>query len=259
MKVAVSGKGGSGKTTISGTLARVAARRGRRVLAIDADTNPNLGLTLGLDPKAYQEMTPLPHGLMQHERVDGEVRLSLTTPLNDILAQYAFGGPDGVEVMLVGQVRGAATGCMCSSHATVRGLLHELPSNERLVLVDAEASPEHLSRATVEAVDVQLIVAEPYFKSLETARRYSALGKNLGIPDVAIVANKVRSSEDEAAIRQFCESHGMDLFGVIPFDEALGRAERAGVAPLDFAPAGASVAAITDLLERVGERAGHAS
>ncbi len=140
---------------------------------------------------------------------------------------------------------------MCSSHATVRGLLHELPADDSVVIVDAEASPEHLSRATIEAVDLQLVVAEPYFKSLETARRYSKLGRDLGIPKVVIVANKVRNEEDQAAIEGFCESHDMQLFAVIPFDSMLAGAERAGVAPLDYDPQAASMAAIVAMYDRI--------
>ncbi len=145
---------------------------------------------------------------------------------------------------------------MCSSHATVRGLLHDLPEEDLFVLVDAEASPEHLSRATVEAVDLQLVVAEPYFKSLETARRYSKLGKELGIPNVVIVANKVKSQADEEAIREFCEQRDMELFAVIPFDETLARAERAGIAPLDFDAEAAVIKAVEDISERIKGRVG---
>ncbi len=144
---------------------------------------------------------------------------------------------------------------MCSSHATVRGLLHELPSDdESVVIVDAEASPEHLSRGTVEAVDLQLVITEPYFKSLETGRRYSKLGRELGIPNVAVVANKVRNADDEEAIRSFCEANGMELFATIPFDEMLGRAERAGKAPMDHEGNAPSVDAIGALLDRILER-----
>lgn len=89
---------------------------------------------------------------------------------------------------------------MCSSHATVRGLLHALPADDSVVVVDTEASPEHLSRSTIEAVELMLVVAEPYFKSLETARRYSRMGTQLGIPRVAIIANKIASDDDEAAV-----------------------------------------------------------
>ncbi|MFN2489500.1 MAG: hypothetical protein ABR529_07155 [Actinomycetota bacterium] len=140
---------------------------------------------------------------------------------------------------------------MCSSHATVRGLLHEIPADDRVVVVDTEASPEHLSRGTTEAVDVMLVVAEPYFKSLETARRYSGLGKDLGISRVAVLANKVRSAEDETAIGEFCSSHGMELLGGVPHDDALSTAERAGIAPIDHEPEGRSVQAIGRIVGKI--------
>lgn len=143
---------------------------------------------------------------------------------------------------------------MCSSHATVRGLLHEISGEDMAVVVDAEASPEHLSRATVEAVDMQLVVAEPYFKSLETARRYSTLGRELGIPNVVIVANKVKNEQDEQAIRDFCDTRDMELFAVVPFDPMLADAERAGKAPLDFDPEAPSIKAVKQIWEQVTER-----
>jgi CO dehydrogenase maturation factor len=143
---------------------------------------------------------------------------------------------------------------MCSSHATVRGLLHDLAALIDDVVVDSEASPEHLSRATVEAVDTHLVVAEPYFKSLETARRYTRLGEDLGIPNVSVVANKVLTQDDHDAIGSFCATHDMALIATIPFDEALGKAEREGVAPLDYNAAADSVAAVEGIVEGLLER-----
>lgn len=140
---------------------------------------------------------------------------------------------------------------MCSNHATVRGLLHELPDEGPFVLVDNEASPEHLSRSTTEAVDILLVVAEPFFKSLETARRYSIMAKELGIPQVSVVANKVRDPNDLAAIQAFCETNDMELMGQVPFDDMLGSAERAGVAPVDFDDGAPSVTAVAGLVDRV--------
>lgn len=140
---------------------------------------------------------------------------------------------------------------MCSSHATVRGFLHEIGGDSPVVVVDNEASPEHLSRATIEAVDVMLVVAEPYFKSLETARRYSGLGRDLGIERVAVVANKVRGDQDREAIEEFCDSHDMDLVTVVGFDESLGLAERSGVAPIDYDESSASIETLRELADEV--------
>ncbi len=140
---------------------------------------------------------------------------------------------------------------MCSNHATVRGLLHELPAEGPFVLVDNEASPEHLSRSTTEAVDILLVIAEPYFKSLETARRYSIMAKELGIPQVSVVANKVRDPNDMAAIEEFCDTNDMHLMGQVPFDDMLGSAERAGVAPVDYDDTAPSVRAIAGLVDEI--------
>lgn len=110
MKVVVSGKGGSGKTTISGTLSRIVGRSGLPVLAIDADTNPNLALTLGMGPDAFERLVPLPHGLMDHKKVDGETVLTLSRPLAHVTEEFACEAPDNVRLMMVGEVRGAGKG-----------------------------------------------------------------------------------------------------------------------------------------------------
>src|SRR5919199_4326030 len=111
-----------------------------------------------------------------------------------------------------------------------------------------EASPEHLARSTAEAVDLMLVVAEPYFRSLETARRSVALAADLGIPKVTVVANKLRDAGDRDAVEAFCARHGMELAGAVPYDEGLADAERAGAAP---GRAGPAVRAIGLLLDRV--------
>src|SRR4051794_29560944 len=122
-------------------------------------------------------------------------------------------------------------------HATVRSLIEVAgEAAEDVCILDTEASPEHLSRGTAQYADAMLTVVEPYFKSLETGRRMAALGKDLGLPDVALVANKVRDEHEEAAVREFAERHGLAIAAIIPFDEGLPAAERAEAAPLDFAP-----------------------
>lgn len=110
MKVSVAGKGGSGKTTISGTLARLIGRAGNHVLAVDGDSNPNLALTLGLDKEAFDLAEPLPHGLMTHTRVGDEVRLSLSQPVEEVLERYSVRCPDDVRLVVVGQPGGAGSG-----------------------------------------------------------------------------------------------------------------------------------------------------
>jgi CO dehydrogenase maturation factor len=141
---------------------------------------------------------------------------------------------------------------MCRTHATVRRVLTELVApGDAVTLVDMEAGLEHLSRGTTRASDAMLVVAEPYFKSLETARRSYALAQELGIPRVRIVANKVRGARDDDAIRAFCERNGLAVLTSVPYDEAVVEAEVAGQAPLDASPNSAGVAAIGRLADAI--------
>ena len=140
-------------------------------------------------------------------------------------------------------------------HATVRSVIEVAADGaEDVCLLDTEASPEHLSRGTATHADTMLLIAEPYFKSLETARRMAELGRQLGL-EVAVVANKVRDDRERQALREFAQTHGIPVIAEIPFDERLPEAERAGAAPLDFAPDAPAVAAITELAERLEQDA----
>jgi CO dehydrogenase maturation factor len=133
-------------------------------------------------------------------------------------------------------------------HATVRSVI-EVASEARgdFCILDTEASPEHLSRGTAQYADAMLLVVEPYFKSLETGRRMAALGRDLGLEHVALIANKMRGESDLEAVREFAQRNELEVGGIIPYDEAMPGAERAGSSPLDFAPDGAAVAAIEQI------------
>ena len=120
-----------------------------------------------------------------------------------------------------------------------------------MCILDTEASPEHLARGTARYADAMLAVVEPYYKSLETGRRMAVLAKDLGIDRVALVANKIRDERDRAAVEEFARANDLEIAGVIPFDDQMPEAERAGVAPLDHAPDAAAVAAIGELAERM--------
>lgn len=224
MRLAIAGKGGAGKTTISATLARQVARGGRPVVAIDADSNPNLGVALGAAGADPSTATPLPTSLVSR-RLDGP---SLTSPVRDVVDTYGFAGPDGVRLLHLGMPTHAEEGCLCSAHATVGALLGDLGTwDEALTIVDLEASPEHLSRGTARHVDALLLVAEPYFRALETVRRMAALAAEMPIPRVLVVANKVRSSTDVAAVEAFCEQHALEAVGSIPWSSTVLDADAA--------------------------------
>ena len=141
---------------------------------------------------------------------------------------------------------------MCGAHATVRGFLGELVAKSPDafdVIVDMEAGLEHLSRGTGKHVSRFLAVVEPYYRSMETARRVADLAAELGIAEVGAVLNKVRNGADRDAVTSFCAAHYMNIVGEIPYDASLADAERAGQPPLDYGPESASVAAIRRLAD----------
>ena len=136
---------------------------------------------------------------------------------------------------------------MCSAHAAVRHLLGGLLEEKQvLTVVDMEAGLEHLSRGTGRHVDTLLVVMEPYYKALETARRCAELGRELGIPRILAVANKLRGEEDRGAVRQYAAAHGLQLAGEVPFDAALQQADQRGTAP-ELTPGSAAPAAVRSL------------
>ena len=133
-------------------------------------------------------------------------------------------------------------------HATVRSVIEAASdAPDEVCILDTEASPEHLSRGTAQYAETMAVIVEPYYKSLETGRRMALLGRDLGIPKVALVGNKVRDEREVQAIREFAGRHSIDLAGFVPFDDGLPESERAQQAPLDFAPEGPAVAAISDI------------
>ncbi|MFP5219814.1 MAG: ArsA-related P-loop ATPase [Actinomycetes bacterium] len=249
MRLAVAGKGGAGKTTISATLARLAARSGRPVVAIDGDANPNLAPALGVPPDDASRMTALPVSLVSR-RIGGN---GLTEPVDDVVDRYALTAPDGVRLIGMGSPAHAEEGCLCSAHAVVSALLEDLGGPDRVVVVDMEASPEHLSRGTVRHVDAVVLVAEPYYRSLETVRRLAALVAELPVPRVVVVANKVRTPADANAIGEFCVRSGLELAGAVPWSDEVVAADRSRIPVVECAPAADVVAAVSRLWSAVDD------
>jgi CO dehydrogenase maturation factor len=243
LRIAVAGKGGAGKTTLSATLARRAARQAGDVVAIDADANPNLAPALGVPPHDAARVRALPTSLVSR-RPGGP---GLKEPVDDVLARHAVHAPDGVRLLGMGAPAHAEEGCLCSAHAVVASLLQDLGSPSRVVVVDMEASPEHLSRGTVRHVDAVCLVAEPYYRSLETVRRMAALVAELPVPRLVVVANKVRSTGDAQAVAEFCERHGLALAGTVPWSDEVVAADRERVPVVDW-PAAHEVVAAVDRL-----------
>ncbi len=233
LKLGVVGKGGVGKTTVAGLIARAYAARGRSVVAIDTDSNPNLGLSLGLSLTETEAVPVLPRAAI--------VGSHGTSASADLLAEYGRPTPAGPMLLSAIKVAAAGAGCTCSGHATVRSLLADALEDVDLALVDMEAGLEHLSRSggTLAHADLLLVVCEPSRKSVLTAARTAALAAELGIPEVLALGNKARTADDFAFFAEALAAEGIELAGVLPYDPTIAAADRAG--NVDLTPVAAEV------------------
>lgn len=254
MRIAVVGKGGSGKTTFAGALARVLARRNHRILAIDGDPNPNLAMSLGLSAEAAESVPSIPASVVESvANAEGASSLRLTLTQEALIGRYGREAPDGIRLIVMGKPAdgSAGSGCMCASHRAVRGLIAEMTAFGDYTITDMEAGLEHLKRGTARNVEAMLVVVEPYYRSLEAGSRTFSLARELRIPHLYAVANKVRDEADRRAIASYCQQHSMPVLGEIPFEEAFVAAERSGLAPYDHAAPGPGIAAIEAIADRL--------
>ena len=226
MKLGVVGKGGTGKTTVSTLIGLAYRDRGKRVLAIDTDSNPNLALGLGLDEDAVDRAPYVPRSL-----VVGTGRGTITPAR--LVAEYGVATPAGITLLHAMRVEQAGAGCTCANHASVRSVLGAALEDEcDVALVDMEAGLEHLARSggTLAHADVLLMVMEPTRRSVLTAARTIPLAQELGIPRVAGVGNKARLPEDADFFESVCAGYGVPLAGVLPYEPAIVAADRLGAA-----------------------------
>lgn len=236
MKIAIAGKGGVGKTTISGMLCRILGRKGENVLAIDGDPNPNLSVVLGIDKDAGQPLSLSTSIIERVEEGEGSWRFQLKVPFSEVLETYGQKAPDNITLLMVGKPEKAGTGCMCGAHTVVRELLHAALSSDKdqIMVLDTEASLEHMKRGTSRHVDKMYTIVEPYYRSLEAAGRFADMARQLGIKQVEAIANKIRNKEDEQAIRAFCKKIDLPIAVMIPFDEQVTNADLEGVSLMDY-------------------------
>jgi CO dehydrogenase maturation factor len=223
MKIAVTGKGGVGKTFIAGSLAALFARQGHPVIAIDADPSPNLALTLGLSLEEAGKIIPIAENaelirLKTGTEYSGVFRLTFT--VEDIIDRFAVPTPSGPNLMVMGTVRSMGSGCTCPAHSVVKALLrHLIVERDEIVILDMDAGIEHLGRGTAEHVDMMLIVTDANRKSLEVARTISRMATEAAIPQVGIIGNRVSGSLQEQVIRESAELNGIPVLALVPFDQ----------------------------------------
>jgi CO dehydrogenase maturation factor len=238
MKLAVSGKGGVGKTLLAAFLARLYAESGSSVFAIDADPDANLAATLGYPEPS--KITPISEmSDLIEERVGVKPGQSGSffrlNPKVDDLPEKLSVKIDSIRLMVMGRIKRGGTGCYCAEGALLQALIsHLLLQRDEVVILDMEAGIEHLTRGTVKSVDKLIIVVEPGRRSIETAQTISSLAKDLGLPKVVIVGNKIRNTADRDFIKASMPS--ADIPGFISFNPAITEADLAGKTIFDAVP-----------------------
>lgn len=236
LKIAVSGKGGVGKTTVAAIMASLYAREGRKVIAVDADPASSLPAALGVPEDRRADIVPLSQMLdLIEERTgarpgDGSGGLfSLNPQVDDLVDRYGVCGRDGVQLIVLGTIKAPGTGCFCPESALLKNLLrHLVLEDDHLLIIDMEAGLEHLGRSTLQAVDVLLVVVEPGRRSVDTAEKIASMARGLGVRNVFAVLNKIASPEQEAELRRMLTERSLECLCTIPLDERLVEADLAG-------------------------------
>jgi CO dehydrogenase maturation factor len=240
MKLAITGKGGVGKSTIAAVLIRLLARSDQQVLALDADPDANLAAALGLSPEAQKKIIPLSRQIeLIEERTGAKIKqygqiFKLNPEVSDIADRFASRCDPNIALMVLGAVDRGGSGCACPENVFIRSLVTDLIlyRNQTLIM-DMEAGVEHLGRATATGVDIMLIVLEPGQRSVDSARRINRMAQDIGINDIRLVANKIVDDND----RRFLENafDDLPLIGTIPYSDQIRQADRKSINLLDGA------------------------
>jgi CO dehydrogenase maturation factor len=238
MKIAIAGKGGVGKTTLAGVMARYLAEEGYKVLTIDADPDANLASALGFPLELLKGVTPLAEMTPLVEERTGAKKgtfskvFKLNPKVDDIPDTYGV-THHGVKLLILGSIPQAEGGCFCPENVLLKGLLHHiLVKRDEVVIIDMEAGLEHLSRGSTKHVDAFIVVVEPGQRSISTAQQIRRLAQDLGVQKVYGVGNKVTSPVDRALIEQGLSE--LSFLGHLSFNQKVIEADKQGISPYDL-------------------------
>lgn len=237
MKIAITGKGGVGKTTFSSMLSRMFAEDGYRVVAVDADPDANLALALGFPKEVYESIVPISEmKKLVSDRTAASVgsfgKMFKMNPKVDDIPENFCKEYNGVRLLTLGTVDSGGTGCVCPEHVLLKRLCsHLILQNKDVVVMDMEAGIEHLGRGTAQGVDAFIVVVEPGERSLQTYRKVKKLGHDIGVNKVFVVGNKIRNKEDEEFIIQNLEDG--ESLGFIYYNQDVIDSDRANQSPYD--------------------------
>lgn len=240
LKIAVTGKGGVGKTTLTSLLAYAYAGKEYEVLAIDADPSPCLGAALGFPTELIAGLTPIARmDELIYERTGAQPGTTggyfKLNPRVDDLPDRFSALHRGIRLLELGAVEFGGAGCICPESAMLRSLItHVLLRRDEVVLMDMYAGVEHLSRATSDAVDAMVVVVEPTARSLATAEQIRSMAEDLKLPRLCLVGSKIQGDADRAFIEE--HSPNMPILGYLPEDPGVRKADRDGVAVFDAVP-----------------------
>ena len=237
MKVAITGKGGVGKSTLAGILAHLAKKSGKTVLAVDSDPDANLAFALGVSENERANIIPIAlQTELIEERTQAKLKqfgqiFKLNPDISDVADRFSYDF-NGIHLLVLGAIEAGGSGCACPENVFLRNLLSDIIlRHDEFVIVDMEAGIEHLGRGTARGVDLMIVVVEPTSQSVATGRSVVKLARQIGISEIRFVGNKISSESEQ---KYLCDRLGVqNLIGFIPYSEIIRQADRDGAPLID--------------------------